>query len=68
MRLLRVYGLVASVLGSVAADTDFMSVRTQLAKDWSGPGGEPGDKYFRKCFVSLRLRIKTNLCVLDESS
>lgn len=63
MRSLCVYGLVASVAGSVAADADFMSVRTQLAKDWSGKGGDPGDKYFRESFSVLFLPFIRLTCV-----
>jgi hypothetical protein len=62
MRLLCVYSLMASVAGSVAADADFMSVRTQLAKDWSGKGGDPGDKYFRECLFSLFLPCPRLTC------
>ncbi|KAH8700424.1 LicD family-domain-containing protein [Talaromyces proteolyticus] len=48
MRIPYLYGLLAVVAGSVAADADFMSVRTQLAKDWSGKGGDPAVKYFHE--------------------
>ncbi|OJJ47703.1 hypothetical protein ASPZODRAFT_131258 [Penicilliopsis zonata CBS 506.65] len=35
-------------IAQVRADADFMSVRTSLAKDYSGKGGDPGEKYFHE--------------------
>lgn len=67
MRLLCLYGVLATVAGPVVADADFMSVRTQLAKDWSGKGGDPASKYFRECpflslCVSLCISLVANRC------
>ena len=46
---------LASVVQSLPAlekrDADFMSVRTRLAKDRSGKGGDPKDKYFHESTV-----------------
>ncbi|KAL1970707.1 hypothetical protein VTN77DRAFT_4351 [Rasamsonia byssochlamydoides] len=41
-------GFLAVVARLAYADADFMSVRTKLAKDYSGKGGDPGDKYFHE--------------------
>lgn len=49
MRLLRLCGLLAAATGLVRGDADFMSVRTSMAKDYSGKGGDPAEKYFREC-------------------
>lgn len=50
MRLLQLGALLtAAAIGLVRGDADFMSVRTSLAKDYSGKGGDPADKYFREC-------------------
>lgn len=46
--LLPLCALLAIVAGSVNGDADFMSVRTGLAKDYSGKGGDPAEKYFRE--------------------
>ncbi|GAD97148.1 mannosylphosphorylation protein (Mnn4), putative [Paecilomyces variotii No. 5] len=48
MRLLRVCALLTAAFGLVRGDADFMSVRTSLAKDYSGKGGDPGEKYFHE--------------------
>jgi hypothetical protein len=53
MRILGLCGWLAMVAGLASADADFMSVRTKLAKDYSGKGGDPGDKYFREFSRSL---------------
>ncbi|BDD59410.1 hypothetical protein MAP00_004618 [Monascus purpureus] len=46
--LLPLCALLAIVAGSVNGDADFMSVRTGLAKDYSGKGGDPAEKYFHE--------------------
>ncbi|GAQ44325.1 hypothetical protein AtubIFM55763_011453 [Aspergillus tubingensis] len=45
--ILGLYGLLCAV-GSASADVDFMSVRPDMVKDYSGKGGEPGEKYFKE--------------------
>nr|XP_001398851.2 Zn(II)2Cys6 transcription factor [Aspergillus niger CBS 513.88] len=45
--LLGLCGLLCAV-GSASADVDFMSVRPDMVKDYSGKGGEPGEKYFKE--------------------
>ncbi|PWY95502.1 mannosylphosphorylation protein [Aspergillus sclerotioniger CBS 115572] len=45
--LLGLYGLLSAV-GSARADVDFMSVRPSMVKDYTGSGGEPGEKYFKE--------------------
>lgn len=52
--ILGLYGLLCAV-GSASADVDFMSVRPDMVKDYSGKGGEPGEKYFSKSGLVLRL-------------
>ncbi|KAL1985616.1 hypothetical protein VTN96DRAFT_7596 [Rasamsonia emersonii] len=48
MRIFWLCGLLAAAAGLANADADFMSVRTKLAKDYSGKGGDPGEKYFHE--------------------
>jgi hypothetical protein len=50
--LLYLHGLLLALvaLGSADSDVDFMSVRAKFLKDYSGKGGEPGKKYFSKCW------------------
>ncbi|RAK99089.1 Zn(II)2Cys6 transcription factor [Aspergillus ibericus CBS 121593] len=45
--LLGLYGLLSAV-GSARADVDFMSVRPSMVKEYTGTGGEPGEKYFKE--------------------
>ncbi|GKZ65317.1 hypothetical protein AnigIFM60653_005507 [Aspergillus niger] len=52
--LLGLCGFLCAV-GSASADVDFMSVRPDMVKDYSGKGGEPGEKYFSKSDMILRL-------------
>jgi hypothetical protein len=53
--LLYLHGLLLALvaLGSADSDVDFMSVRAKFLKDYSGKGGEPGEKYFSKCPFSV---------------
>ncbi|KAK9566816.1 mannosyltransferase [Aspergillus fumigatus] len=46
--LLYLHGFLLALvaLGSADSDVDFMSVRAKFLKDYSGKGGEPGEKYF----------------------
>lgn len=48
--LLYLHGFLLALvaLGSADSDVDFMSVRAKFLKDYSGKGGEPGEKYFSK--------------------
>jgi hypothetical protein len=49
--LLGLYGLLSASVPTVAqpsGDTDFMSVRENLAKDYESEGEIPTDKYFSK--------------------
>lgn len=48
MLLLGLFGLLAAAVRPVCGDADFMSVRTKLAKDYSGKGGDLAEKYFRE--------------------
>ncbi|KAL2012981.1 hypothetical protein VTN00DRAFT_506 [Thermoascus crustaceus] len=48
MLVLGFLGLLAAAVRPVCGDADFMSVRTSLAKDYSGKGGDPAEKYFHE--------------------
>lgn len=63
--LLGLCGLLAAAVGKVRGDADFMSVRTSLAKDYSGKGGDPAEKYFREFFFFL-LIIMSQLIPREE--
>ncbi|KAK2740352.1 hypothetical protein FQN55_008933 [Onygenales sp. PD_40] len=53
---------------------DFLSVRTGMETDYSGKGGDPGQKYFRRStlkpfnLLKLHKSSKTNPSATDESS
>jgi hypothetical protein len=49
--LLYLHGLLLVLVALCSADShvDFMTVRAKFLKDYSGKGGEPGEKYFSKC-------------------
>ncbi|PYH94232.1 hypothetical protein BO71DRAFT_325894 [Aspergillus ellipticus CBS 707.79] len=63
--LLSLYGLLLFTAGLARADVDFMSVRPNVAKDYSGKGGEPGSKYFSN-FASKPLPEEKTIPYLSE--
>ena len=46
-------GLIAATASAAVVDTSFMDEREKLAKDWTGKGGDPAEKYFRKLFFEV---------------
>lgn len=64
MRIFWLCGLLAAAAGLANADADFMSVRTKLAKDYSGKGGDPGEKYFRKFSSATSLFFLFFTCLM----
>lgn len=47
-----IWALIAATASAAVVDTSFMDEREKLAKDWTGKGGDPAWKYFRK-FLEL---------------
>jgi hypothetical protein len=54
MQMQRIISLLIAAASLAHADADFMSVRTKLAKDYSGEG-HATHKYFRSSFLSCSL-------------
>lgn len=52
---LLICGLITATASAAAVDTSFMDEREKLAKDWTGKGGDPAEKYFRKLSLVLSL-------------
>lgn len=50
---LLICGLIAATASAAAVDASFMDEREKLAKDWTGKGGDPAEKYFRKLFFEV---------------
>jgi hypothetical protein len=50
---LLICGLIAATASAAVVDTNFMDEREKLAKDWTGKGGDPAEKYFRKLFLDV---------------
>lgn len=56
---------MAAAATAALVDPSFMKERGKLAKNWSGKGGDPAEKYFRK--LSLDVVIVIVLVLLSES-
>lgn len=50
---LLICGLITATASAAVVDTSFMDEREKLAKDWTGKGGDPAEKYFRKLFLDV---------------
>ncbi|GAM38218.1 mannosylphosphorylation protein [Talaromyces pinophilus] len=49
---LLICGLIAATASAAVVDTSFMDEREKLAKDWTGKGGDPAEKYFHESSFS----------------
>ncbi|QGA20468.1 hypothetical protein EYB26_008172 [Talaromyces marneffei] len=49
---LLIYSMIVATASVSVVDTNFMDERDRLAKDWTGRGGDPAEKYFHESSFS----------------
>lgn len=60
---LLICGLIAATASAAVVDTNFMDEREKLAKDWTGKGGDPAEKYFRKLIPDVVIVVVFGISV-----
>ncbi|KAL3705189.1 mannosyltransferase [Talaromyces marneffei ATCC 18224] len=50
---LLIYSMIVATASVSVVDTNFMDERDRLAKDWTGRGGDPAEKYFHSAAIMM---------------